>query len=84
VTPDNRFIVSGSFDSSIKVFDLQTKQEIYHFQNAHKKCVTSLAVTSDSRFIISGSWDQSIKVFDLYTKQEVHHIHGAHPRKFVS
>jgi WD40 repeat protein len=27
VTPDNRFIISGSDDESIKVFDLYIKQE---------------------------------------------------------
>lgn len=36
VTSDNKYLISGSSDRSIKVFDLNTKQEIYHFKNAHK------------------------------------------------
>ena len=36
VTSDNRHIVSCSEDKSIKVFDLQTKEQVYHFQNAHE------------------------------------------------
>ena len=28
-------MVTGSEDNSIKVFSLETKQEIHHFQNAH-------------------------------------------------
>ena len=35
VSSDNRFIVSGSDDKSIKVFDLQTKQQMHHFADAH-------------------------------------------------
>jgi len=36
VTSDNRFLISGSEDKSIKVFDLPTKQLVHHFENAHK------------------------------------------------
>ena len=36
VSSDNRFIVSGSHDKSIKVFDLQTKQQLHHFVDAHQ------------------------------------------------
>jgi len=35
VSNDNSYIISGSGDRSIKVFDLQNKQEIHHFQAAH-------------------------------------------------
>ncbi len=36
VSPDSKYIVSGSADQSIKVFDLDTKQQVYHFVNAHE------------------------------------------------
>ena len=36
ITPDQRFAVSGSADQSIKVFDVQTKKEVHHFQRAHE------------------------------------------------
>ncbi len=36
VTSDSRYIISGSFDQSIKVFDLHAKQESYSFHNAHQ------------------------------------------------
>lgn len=35
ISHHNRFIVSGSYDKSIKVFDLQTKQPYHHFQGVH-------------------------------------------------
>jgi len=37
VTSDNRYVISGSWDKSIKVFDLQTKQQVHHFENAHDR-----------------------------------------------
>jgi len=35
VTSDRKYIISGSEDKSIKVFDLLTKQQVRHFENAH-------------------------------------------------
>ena len=95
---DNKFIVSGSKDKSIKVFDLQTKEQLHHFAAAHIstfnlistrylssfiEAVFSVAVSSDSRFVVSGSEDKSIKVFDLQTKQQLHHIPNAHQRTII-
>lgn len=34
LTPDNKYMISGSQDQSIKVFDLTTKKQIDHF-HAH-------------------------------------------------
>ena len=36
MTPDGRFIVSGSKDKSIKIFDLEKLQEVHHFKNIHE------------------------------------------------
>jgi len=47
VTSDNRYVISGSEDKSIKVFDLQTKQQVHHFENAHKR----MESRSDYKFI---------------------------------
>jgi len=36
VTSDQRYVISGSNDKSIKVFDLRTNQQVHHFENAHQ------------------------------------------------
>jgi len=36
VTSDSKYIISGSRDGSIKVFDFETKREVHHFQEAHE------------------------------------------------
>jgi len=33
VTPDDKFIISGSWDKTFKIFDLDTKEEVYHLKN---------------------------------------------------
>jgi len=81
VTSDNRYLISGSNDKSIKIFDLQTKQEIYNLQNVFQDRVIAVAVTSDSKFIISAGDAQSIKIFDFHTKQQIHHFHNVHDSK---
>jgi len=35
ISSDNKYIVSGSEDKSIKIFDVENKTELYHFENAH-------------------------------------------------
>ncbi len=35
ISPDNKFVVSGSGDKSIKIFDLETNKQIHHFADAH-------------------------------------------------
>ena len=93
----NRFIVYGS-DKSIKIFDLQTKQQVHQIQDTgqgkfstiitrHTKNyegeILSMAVTPDMRFIVTASKDRSIKVFDLLAKHEVHQFPDATQSKFL-
>ena len=35
ISADNRFIISGSTDKSIKMFDMGTKELLHHFSDAH-------------------------------------------------
>ena len=92
VTPDGKFIVSGSADRSIKLFDLQTKQQVHHMKDVDESIlfernqghishcldgVSSLNITHDNRFLISGSY-YSIKIHDLQTKQQGHFFEDVH------
>ena len=70
--------MSGSYDKSIKIFDLHNMQLINHFQGVHKSAISTIAITSDNRYIVSGSYDKSIKVFDLLNFKEIDRIQNAH------
>jgi len=34
-TTDGRFIISGSGDATMKIFELEAKEEVHHFQKIH-------------------------------------------------
>ncbi|PTB63912.1 YVTN repeat-like/Quino protein amine dehydrogenase [Trichoderma citrinoviride] len=59
-------IVSGSYDKTIKTWDITTGACLQTFEG-HTKSVETVAFTADSRRIVSGSDDQSIKIWDLTT-----------------
>ncbi|KAJ3007725.1 UNVERIFIED_CONTAM: hypothetical protein HDU68_003381, partial [Siphonaria sp. JEL0065] len=60
---DGKFIVSGSYDMTVKIWDTETG-ECLHTLVGHTLAVTSVAVSSDGRFVVSGSYDKTVKVWD--------------------
>ncbi len=75
VTPDGRRIVSGSFDRTIAVWDLETGSQIHRF-TGHQAAVNSIAVSPDGRRIVSGSGDNTVVVWDLETGNQIHRLTG--------
>jgi len=69
-TPERTWIVSGSWDHTVKVWDLRTGQELRTL-TGHNSSVLSVAVTPDGKKVISGSADNTIKVWDLETGQQL-------------
>ena len=57
ITCDNKFIVSGSLDSTIRVWNLQERCQEAVLEG-HTNSVNSVAITNDTKFIVSGSRDK--------------------------
>jgi len=68
VTPDGKTVVSGSNDSTLKVWDLETGQCRATFKG-HTADVNNVVVTPDGRTVVSSSEDKTLKVWDLETGQ---------------
>lgn len=65
-TRDDKFIVSSSFDRTIKIWNSQSAA-CERTLTGHLDSVTSCDVTPDSRFVASSSIDSTVRVWDFNT-----------------
>ena len=65
-TRDGAHVVSGSSDTTIKVWDRPTGRELRTLRG-HSRHVVALALTPNERWIVSGSTDGTIRVWELST-----------------
>ena len=75
VTPDGKQLISGSGDNTLKVWNLETGEELFTF-TGHTKPIRAVAVTPDGKQVISGSGDNTLKVWDIKTGKAVFTLTG--------
>ncbi|MBY9005357.1 MAG: TIR domain-containing protein [Candidatus Lokiarchaeota archaeon] len=66
ITPDRKYVITGSLDKSIKIWNLETG-DLYHKIDGHDDEITCLDLSSDGSRIVSGSEDNSVKLWKLDT-----------------
>jgi WD40 repeat protein len=64
VTPDGRVAVSGSYDGTVRVWDLAVGRSSAILEG-HTDWVRCVAVATDGRTAVSGSHDRTVRVWDL-------------------
>lgn len=75
ISPDGKYIVSGSWDRSIGVWDLKTGKMVRRLIG-HKKMVTSVTISKDGKYIVSGSLDKTVKIWELEKGKLVQALKG--------
>ncbi len=65
ISNDNKFIVSGSSDGTVQLYDRATEETTTIA--IHNDYITSVAISNNNKFIVSGSRDGTIK---LYSKKK--------------
>merc|ERR1712179_398988 len=63
LSSDGQFALSGSWDKTMRLWDLNTGATVRTFQG-HTKDVNSVAFSGDNRQIVSGSRDRTIKLWN--------------------
>ncbi|MBF0518657.1 MAG: protein kinase [Nitrospirae bacterium] len=79
---DSRFLLSGSADGSIILWDINTGECSKTFEG-HNGSVTSVSISQDSRLALSGGSDHTIKLWDTATGKFVKSLH-AHTQDVLS
>ena len=75
VTSDNKYIISGSSDKTIRIWNLLEKRQ-ERVLKGHKSEVNSIAVTSDNKYVVSCSCNNSISVWNLLEKKPASLLQG--------
>ena len=70
---DERLLVSGSYDRTVKLWDIQTGGVIKSFCG-HTKEVLSVSISADCTTIVSGSIDQQVCLWSIHTGNCHHSI----------
>lgn len=75
-SPDGKQVVTGSFDKSIKLWDLESLKEIKTF-DGHTDMVLSVLFGPDGTKLLSGSQDQTAKLWELTPPKELRSLPAA-------
>ncbi|KAG6336380.1 hypothetical protein ID866_2700 [Astraeus odoratus] len=63
ISPNNRFLVAGSEDKVIRIWDIDTYAYVRSL-TAHRGEIYALCFTTDSQYLLSASGDRTVRVWD--------------------
>jgi WD40 repeat protein len=80
---DGKYVVSGSQDNTIYIWDAETGEVVTGPFEGHKDEVTSVAFSPDGKHVASGSWDKTICIWDVQTGEVVSDSFEGHRGKIT-
>jgi len=75
-SPDGRFIVTGSWDNSAKIWDAQTGRGYRKLEGGHTGYVNSAVFSPDGRYVLTASDDRTVRLWDVESATVVRSFNG--------
>ena len=75
LSPDGKFALSGSYDKTVRLWDITTGQSLRVF-SGHSATVTSVAFSPDGYHVLSGSADTTLRLWDVETGETLRIFSG--------
>ncbi len=75
-SPNGKYIVTGSWDNSAKVWDVQSGQAVIKLQGGHRGYVNSVSFSPDNKMVLTGSDDMTAKLWDIETGEVIQTYSG--------
>jgi beta-lactamase regulating signal transducer with metallopeptidase domain/biopolymer transport protein ExbD len=72
-SPDGKLALSGSHDTTLRLWDVASGKEIHRF-TGHEAKVLGVAFSPDGRFALSGAFDDNVILWDLKTTKELRQL----------
>ncbi|MEY2913906.1 MAG: hypothetical protein RLZZ184_3215, partial [Cyanobacteriota bacterium] len=72
-SPDGKTLISGSQDKTIKLWDVETSQEIRTL-SGHSDHISSLAFSPNGQILASASKDKTLKIWTIDNGEEISSI----------
>ncbi|KAH8662952.1 WD40-repeat-containing domain protein [Tricladium varicosporioides] len=70
-SPDGKQVVSGSYDGTVRLWDVVTGKQVLPALEGHTSLVTSVAFSPDGKQVVSGSYDNTVRLWDAATGKQV-------------
>ena len=80
LVPDSRRLVSGSADSTLRIWDLESG-ECLRMLRGHRRGVICLALSLDGRTLVSGGTDGTLRVWDINSGECLRILEGHRERE---
>jgi len=61
---NSKYLISGGQDKTVRVWDLESKQEIFHLNS--NNYIYGVAISGDDNLIASTSYDYTIRIWSLF------------------
>jgi WD40 repeat protein len=71
VSPDGLRVVSGSWDKTVRIWNLKTGKSLNGPLQGHELALSALAVSPDSLRVVSGSRDKTVRVWGMETGEAI-------------